>query len=108
MGFEGSFSDVLPYDHFETDNVQIYNAWHRKDGISQRTYFRSLIEDCRAQRSLFSNCKLTFTKRASNIAADKLASFFFFFVQRMYWAEEYPHQIASAILTDVQNSISNE
>lgn len=78
MGFEGSFSDVLPYDHFETDNVQIYNAWHRKDGISQRTYFRSLIEDCRAQRSLFSNCKLTFTKRASNIAADKLASFFFF------------------------------
>lgn len=93
MGFEGSFSDVLPYDHFETDNVQIYNAWHRKDGISQRTYFRSLIEDCRAQRSLFSNCKLTFTKRASNIAADKLASFFFFLFKECIGQKNIPTRL---------------
>jgi len=94
------FTHVL----FETDNIQTFKAWNQPDNSPPRNYFQSVIEDCRANKPSFSVCELSFTKRIGNMAAYRLA--LANSCNEMFWMEDYPHQIASFVLADVNNIFS--
>ncbi|XP_057418939.1 uncharacterized protein LOC130713165 [Lotus japonicus] len=86
---------------FGTDNLELYHAWRKRNGVS---YLFSIISDCYAFIPFFDHVELSFVRRNGNSAVTYMAKNASSFPEHV-WVEEGPSGLSPFLDSDVLTSM---